>query len=926
MARKGTQKVKTGCLTCKIRKVKCDEAKPHCARCSSTGRTCDGYAPRPRGVYSWDELLSTRPLVPPPPSPHPPAPALSPVLSAPEGRALEFYRRVVAPVFSCGGGGSDDSAFWTQLVSQASQQEPAVRHAVVAISSIYESGQYGENMGLDPLDSAKGRFALWSYNKALRELTKTTAADESVVLFVCILFVCIETLREDRDAAIAHFRHGVTIFNQQHAKQKKGNVSASAAWARDHLLPMYVRLSIFPFFFGGTVDTFPGLLLDESGSGGMMTMTTWERSRAVLDLLVARCIRFIRSADTYRLGDLRYHTDVIPDTLRREQRSLTLMLDDWLKGFAALVKIDGGGGGLMLHMKCLVAKIWLAVCFDPTEMAYDHHLTDFREIVDLARRVIQSEQQKDPRSPGVAGQQKPRFIFEMGYTPLLYFVVIKCRNLETRLAALNYMAALYVPRENLWDSRQMYSVGWRVIEREHGVGRSTIQCSSSDEINDLPAPTEHMRVKDSIVTDDTRYAANSEGQRVLHRKMISNFLLLVSLAASVTVASAIPTQTAPPNARDTTTPTPTPTVTPSPTETGYFISTIEITIQGFTDDHATVAGQTIQIAIPTCKQTIVPDANGYVPPGTCGAIWDYYPNFAAAVVFTVLFAALTLVHLWQAIRYKKRFCWVIVMAGLWETCAFLFRAISSRYQQSTGVYLIFQIFVLLAPLWVNAFDYMVLGRMIYFFIPSRRLLSVPASTIAAVFVSLDFISFIVQLAGGSMAGPTSPPEDQLRAIHIYMGGIGLQQFFIVVFVGLAVLFQREMIHTEKHPLGYEGGKKPGWRPLLYTLYASLSLITVRIIFRLFEFSRGDDVSNPILTNEVFFYLLEAVPMFLAIASFNFIHPGRVLVGPDSEMPGFFATIKQRCCGGKRKGARGGKLERDTSGGEELSSYHELRGN
>ncbi|CAG8979869.1 hypothetical protein HYALB_00002642 [Hymenoscyphus albidus] len=36
-------KVKTGCQTCKIRRVKCDETKPSCLRCVKFGHQCDGY-------------------------------------------------------------------------------------------------------------------------------------------------------------------------------------------------------------------------------------------------------------------------------------------------------------------------------------------------------------------------------------------------------------------------------------------------------------------------------------------------------------------------------------------------------------------------------------------------------------------------------------------------------------------------------------------------------------------------------------------------------------------------------------------------------------------------------------------------------------------------------------------------------------------
>jgi hypothetical protein len=30
-------------MSSRTRKIKCDECKPHCTRCSSTGRRCNGY-------------------------------------------------------------------------------------------------------------------------------------------------------------------------------------------------------------------------------------------------------------------------------------------------------------------------------------------------------------------------------------------------------------------------------------------------------------------------------------------------------------------------------------------------------------------------------------------------------------------------------------------------------------------------------------------------------------------------------------------------------------------------------------------------------------------------------------------------------------------------------------------------------------------
>ena len=124
---------------------------------------------------------------------------------------------------------------------------------------------------------------------------------------------------------------------------------------------------------------------------------------------------------------------------------------------------------------------------------------------------------------------------------------------------------------------------------------------------------------------------------------------------------------------------------------------------------------------------------------------------------------------------------------------------------------------------INAFDYMVLGRMIYFFLPKHSIFSIPASTLGVAFVSLDFISFVVQLIGGSMAGPTSPVDQVMKGTHVYMGGIGLQQFFVFVFLVLAAKFHAEMLR-----LNQTGQGKRDWKMLLFTLYASLGCITVSI--------------------------------------------------------------------------------------------------
>jgi len=110
-----------------------------------------------------------------------------------------------------------------------------------------------------------------------------------------------------------------------------------------------------------------------------------------------------------------------------------------------------------------------------------------------------------------------------------------------------------------------------------------------------------------------------------------------------------------------------------------------------------------------------------------------------------------------------------------------------------------------------------------------------------------------------------------------MAGVGVQEFFIVLFSILAGRFQYLM-----NRINLANASPYPWRRLLYTLYAVLSLITVRIIFRLVEYTDGE--YSHVASYEAYFYCLEALPMIVSLFLFNIIHPGIVLVGPDSEFP------------------------------------------
>jgi hypothetical protein len=283
--------------------------------------------------------------------------------------------------------------------------------------------------------------------------------------------------------------------------------------------------------------------------------------------------------------------------------------------------------------------------------------------------------------------------------------------------------------------------------------------------------------------------------------------------------------------------------------------------------------------------TVTPDKNGYVPEWACNANYMYYPSFAAALTFAILFGITTILHIYQTFTHKKlRLCWTLIMGTSWEFASFILRTLGSKNQQNAAFATVSQILLLLAPMWINAFDYMLLGRMVYFFVPEQKIWKIKAIKIAKIFVWLDILSFLTQAGGGVLIQPSNSESTQMLGIHLYMGGIGLQQFCILIFLSIAIKFHLIMNQQERSRQILD--RKPrNWRMLHYVLYASLALITTRIIFRLIEFSSGlDPAKNPIPYSEAYFMCLDALPMFIAIALMNIVHPGNVLHGEGSEFP------------------------------------------
>ncbi|KAL6241665.1 hypothetical protein RBB50_011447 [Rhinocladiella similis] len=194
---------RTGCKTCKIRKVKCDEAKPQCNRCQRSGRNCDGYANvvtqrRKAESFKFVNYISH-------------GPSFSAALFRQDTRqrqAFEFYQ--LRSSLELSGPFQEETEVWNRLVLQVAYHETAIRHAVCALGCFHREYE-------DETLYASGYWStgLEQYSYAIKALVAAKGSRRcmEVTLIACIMFTFCEHLQGHLGSAKAHVHSGLKLLD-----------------------------------------------------------------------------------------------------------------------------------------------------------------------------------------------------------------------------------------------------------------------------------------------------------------------------------------------------------------------------------------------------------------------------------------------------------------------------------------------------------------------------------------------------------------------------------------------------------------------------------------------------------------------------------------------------------------------------------------
>lgn len=181
-------------------------------------------------------------------------------------------------------------------------------------------------------------------------------------------------------------------------------------------------------------------------------------------------------------------------------------------------------------------------------------------------------------------------------------------------------------------------------------------------------------------------------------------------------------------------------------------------------------------------------------------------------------------------------------------------------------YVIQSIFLLLAPILFAATVYMVLARIISS-VNAEQYSPIRIKWVTKIFVGCDIVTFLIQ---GSGAGIMAIGSMSTTGQSIVLAGLILQIITFVLFLVTAIVFEKRMKACSATETPHVGSP---WKKHLLSLYAVSAMILLRSVFRVIEYGLGND--GYLLANEWPTYVLDAVPMFIAMVCFAYWYPSEL---------------------------------------------------
>jgi hypothetical protein len=368
-----------------------------------------------------------------------------------------------------------DSRFWDRVVLQACHNEPAIKHAVLALSSLHQLSTLPHD---DETSYQHRLYAERQHHKALEEarvlIASSQPQDVDRILIACIIFIIFEGVRGDYRAAAMHMDSGRAIVAQnsqrlKHTARRKDLVEIEHALARLDLPAICFsdRSSPYRYTLNDFYQTNPILTPDQF-------QDIQEAHACFIDL--TRWLLVLANHIDYEglNGDLQTMARYQAEKVR-----CSSLMEQWHEHFLDAVKrAEASDSMLILNLKLWYAAMKMFVqaeTYGP-ETRYDAFYHYFEEIVQYGEQLAESL--ADPN-------QNRSFSFDLGYMIPVYLTGTRCRDPHLRRRAIKLLH-MHPRQEGVWESVAAAAVAakWMAVE-EDGLG----------EVRSAADVPEHKRIR-----------------------------------------------------------------------------------------------------------------------------------------------------------------------------------------------------------------------------------------------------------------------------------------------------------------------------------------------------------------------------------------------------------------------------------------------
>ncbi|CAG8973727.1 hypothetical protein HYALB_00007000 [Hymenoscyphus albidus] len=507
--RASTPRSKKGCITCKIRRLKCGEERPGCVRCAKSGWTCDGYQdteissipvpsssssnnatltpllPRSSSNRSVKSTSSARSIEPRSRSPSlvrlARSPSYQPQASVQlEHQELQYFQAFVDEnsisllLESC--------YFWKSAAVAESKSNPCIRHALVALGALITSAQKSPDdtyfISNDSAEDGPRQFALLQHEKAIRCLREAISNqnqnDTFSIILSCLVLVRLESFIGNGGFVMQHLRYArKLVFKENREGQYPTNLSLLGGreeGLNEVVMRMFFHSDLQALAIMGPADEDRSMVIMDSQTS---------------DFSVPLIFRDLREAKRYYTffceeGYMFWYRNslTLPGTSWEAIPQFTIALRDhlirqlhlFLSALSLFVGREPDNqschplrkpSSLKLGVATLV--VLLTLTLNSMETAVDVLQPHFQYMVNTCREVLDYEARFHQNSV------KQIFSFECRVVGPLFVAATKCRDGNLRRQAISLLLSSH-RREMMMDSLVMGSLAnWIMTIEEEGM-------------------------------------------------------------------------------------------------------------------------------------------------------------------------------------------------------------------------------------------------------------------------------------------------------------------------------------------------------------------------------------------------------------------------------------------------------------------------